>query len=538
MAWFDSILDSASKDLGIAKEKAADLLTVLIGLIGDPQNGGFTGFLDRFREAGMEKEVDSWISGEDNAPISETDVENAVGTDTISTIAAETGIPRETASAGLAAMIPQVVDKLSPDAVVPDNDSFIDRVRDYLGEWGGKLGATIIGGLGIAGAAVGGAASKTKAGIEDVLGHGLDTVGGGFTHVRDHHDSRLDGVPAASLNRSDEDDKSGGSILNWLLPLILLALAMALGFWFCSGKTPDHPPAPQPGPGKPGPDAKKGESSFAIKADNGKYVVTGTVPDEAFKKRIVDGVTAQFGAGNVNFDGLKVDPAVKPFAPGWWEGFSKMLPNLKDWKTGSLAFAGNAITEAAGLPGAALDQLKSLFTGWTLPSNLSAGASPAAEAPRSLSEVTLPDGVKLQAYPGGIEDQLVKFISSDEYKNATNDTLRDKWFNFDDLNFVHGKTEMTPESKRQLDNIVAILKAFPDVKIKIGGYTDKTGDAAANKKLSDERAKAVQAALQKAGVGAQAPEAEGYGEEFATVDEGASDEARKVDRKTSVRLIK
>lgn len=157
---------------------------------------------------------------------------------------------------------------------------------------------------------------------------------------------------------------------------------------------------------------------------------------------------------------------------------------------------------------------------------------------RTLAEVVLPNGVKLQAYPGGIEDQLVKFIQSDEYKNGTDSTLKDKWFNFDDLNFNFGTTELTDSSKRQLDNIAAILKAFPDVKIKVGGYTDKKGDDAANLKLSDGRAKAVQAKLKAAGVGAQVPEAEGYGEKFATVDENADDKSREADRKTAVRLIK
>jgi len=161
-----------------------------------------------------------------------------------------------------------------------------------------------------------------------------------------------------------------------------------------------------------------------------------------------------------------------------------------------------------------------------------------AETGKSLSELVLPTGRKLQAYPGGIEDQLVKFIQSDEYKNATNDQLKDRWFNFDDLNFVTGKTELTPESKRQVDNIASILRAFPDVKIKIGGYTDKTGNDAANLKLSDARAKAVQAALKAAGVGDQVPEAEGYGSKFATVPATASDEERKADRKTAIRLIK
>lgn len=157
---------------------------------------------------------------------------------------------------------------------------------------------------------------------------------------------------------------------------------------------------------------------------------------------------------------------------------------------------------------------------------------------RKLTEIVLPNGTKLQVYPGGIEDQLVSFIQSDEYKNGTEETLKNKWFNFDDLNFIFGKTELDAKSKRQLDNITAILKAFPEVKIKIGGYTDKKGDDAANKKLSDNRAKAVKAALEKEGVGAQVPEAEGYGEERATVAETASDDERAVDRKTAVRLIK
>ena len=232
---------------------------------------------------------------------------------------------------------------------------------------------------------------------------------------------------------------------------------------------------------------------------------------------------------------MKVDANAKPFAADWWTNFEKMLPNLKDWKNGSLAFAGNAITDATGLPAAALAQINTLFSGWSLPSAM---IGEKTEGERKLTEVSLPSGTKLQAYPGGIEDQLIKFIESSEYKNGTAETLKDKWFSFDDLNFKFGTTELVPESKRQLDNIVAILKAFPEVKIKIGGYTDKKGDDAANKKLSDDRAKAVKSTLEKSGVGAQVPEAEGYGEEFAKIPETATDKEREADRKTSVRLLK
>lgn len=157
---------------------------------------------------------------------------------------------------------------------------------------------------------------------------------------------------------------------------------------------------------------------------------------------------------------------------------------------------------------------------------------------RTLTEVVLPGDVKLQAYPGGVEDQLIIFIQSDEYKNATEDQLKDRWFNFDDLNFEFGTTNLTAASKRQLDNIVVILKAFPDAKVKIGAYTDKKGDDAANLKLSQDRANAVKAALDAAGVKAQITGAEGYGEKFATVDENASDKEREADRKTAIRLAK
>ncbi|MFT4061325.1 MAG: OmpA family protein [Edaphocola sp.] len=161
-----------------------------------------------------------------------------------------------------------------------------------------------------------------------------------------------------------------------------------------------------------------------------------------------------------------------------------------------------------------------------------------ATTTRTLGKIVLNDTIQLDAYPGGIEDSLIAFIKSGFYKTATDEQLKSRWFNFDDLNFEFGTTKLTAESQRQLNNIIAILKAFPDVNLKIGGYTDKKGDDAANLKLSDERAKAVQTALKAAGVGAQVPQAEGYGEQFATQPEDAADEQRATDRKTSVRLVK
>lgn len=512
MALFDSVINDVKGKFGIGADKSGALVAALLGLIAQ---GGFGGFLDKFRNAGLGNLVSSWISRGDNTPLTNDQVETALGRDAVDSIAADAGVDRKTATAALGGIIPSIVDKLTPDGEVPDEQGLMSKIGGFLSDWGGAVTGAVAGGVGAAAAAASGAADR--------VGDAVGSVG-----------SRVSGT---AERVGDSIESGGGSVLRWLLPLLLLGLLVLLGFWFCGRTTPTLPLNANANANRANTNmaARTVDSSFKIEAKDGKYTVSGVVPDQRTLDEIKAKLNAQFGAGNVDYVGLKIDANAKPFAAGWWDNFSQMLPNLKDWKTGTLAFAGNAITDAVGLPAAALDQLKSLFGGWKLPDSLGTGA---AEAAKTLSEVTLPNGTKLQAYPGGIEDQLVKFIGSDEYKNGTAESLKDKWFSFDDLNFVVGKTELTPESKRQFDNIVAVLKAYPDVKIKIGGYTDKTGDDAANLKLSDSRAKAVQAALQKAGVGAQVPEAEGYGEQFATVAETESDEARKADRKTAVRLIK
>jgi len=144
-------------------------------------------------------------------------------------------------------------------------------------------------------------------------------------------------------------------------------------------------------------------------------------------------------------------------------------------------------------------------------------------------KVKLPNGVELDAYKGSIEDLLVAFLNDPNAKPG-----KDNWFDFSDLNFKFATAEIIPESRKELDNIIQILKAYPNVKIKLGGYTDKIGDEAANKKLSRERAEAVMAALKDGGVGAQVEGAEGYGSEFAKYPETAPEEDRLKDRRVSV----
>jgi outer membrane protein OmpA-like peptidoglycan-associated protein len=156
--------------------------------------------------------------------------------------------------------------------------------------------------------------------------------------------------------------------------------------------------------------------------------------------------------------------------------------------------------------------------------------TPGTEAPRESIKVTLPDGVTLEAFRGGIEDQLVAFLKDDSKKAG-----KDVWFDFDNLNFKTGSAELTDESRQQVQNIAAILKAFPNTKIKIGGYTDRSGDSLANIQLSQARADTVLASLKQLNTAErQLQGAEGYGSRFAKAAATAPDEERRMDRHISV----
>lgn len=150
------------------------------------------------------------------------------------------------------------------------------------------------------------------------------------------------------------------------------------------------------------------------------------------------------------------------------------------------------------------------------------------------------NGTMIKGYKGGMEDNMIAFLKANKYKDAKSDAeLKDTWYNFDKVNFEMGSSDqLLAGSEGQMKNLVAILKAYPETKIKIGGYTDNIGDAKVNKELSQKRADFLKNQLTQMGVGSQVTGAEGYGSEMATVPASASDTERAVDRNMAVRFTK
>jgi OOP family OmpA-OmpF porin len=165
------------------------------------------------------------------------------------------------------------------------------------------------------------------------------------------------------------------------------------------------------------------------------------------------------------------------------------------------------------------------------------GTAPSGTASRVANEGTnlgnlvkrrLPDDVWVIVPENGIENRLLVFVQD---PNSRAGKL--SWFDFDRLTFDSGSSTPRPDSKEQLDNIAEILKAYPNVRTKIAGYTDSTGNPQENLELSHARANTVKAELVARGVAADRISTEGYGEQYSAAD-NATDAGRAQNRRVTL----
>jgi uncharacterized protein YidB (DUF937 family) len=129
------ILDTLKSSLGGSKtDKENDLMSTIMGLVG---GGGLNNLISQFTSKGLGDVVSSWVGKGNNLPISPDQIQSVLGADQIKNIASKLGMDTNQVTGQLSNLLPQAVDKLTPDGKVPEGD-ILNKGMDLLGGLFGK----------------------------------------------------------------------------------------------------------------------------------------------------------------------------------------------------------------------------------------------------------------------------------------------------------------------------------------------------------------------------------------------------------------
>lgn len=112
----------------------AGMLAALLPLIaGFLKNGGLNKILSGFQQKGLSSQAASWVGTGDNERVSGAELEDVVGADEIQAIARQLGISDEQAADAVAEVLPQVVDRVSPEGELPAETDLDDLFAQLAG---------------------------------------------------------------------------------------------------------------------------------------------------------------------------------------------------------------------------------------------------------------------------------------------------------------------------------------------------------------------------------------------------------------------
>lgn len=99
----------------------ADLLKLVLGMLaGDGQGGGLAGLVRNFQQAGLGEQMNSWIGSGQNLPVSGEQLGQVFGAEQMSQMAERMGLSTGDLGAQLSQLLPQAVDRLTPDGQMPE----------------------------------------------------------------------------------------------------------------------------------------------------------------------------------------------------------------------------------------------------------------------------------------------------------------------------------------------------------------------------------------------------------------------------------
>ena len=161
--------------------------------------------------------------------------------------------------------------------------------------------------------------------------------------------------------------------------------------------------------------------------------------------------------------------------------------------------------------------------------------SPIADNGSSVS-ITLPDGRVFEIPKNSPEFELFSFLNSPDAQNDGEQA--EKWITLDKVRFDNGKANLAEGAETQLNNIANLMQMYPNTNLKVGGYTDNTGNNKINLKVSTERAKVAADKIIGSGIDAERITHEGFGSQRPVCPPNDTDECRAENRRVDIMITR
>ena len=88
--------------------------------------GGLGGIVSAFQKGGLGHLADSWVGSGDNLPVSGDQLTQVLGSDKIGQIASQLGMSQGDAAGGLAKILPDLINHVTPNGQMPANHSMVE----------------------------------------------------------------------------------------------------------------------------------------------------------------------------------------------------------------------------------------------------------------------------------------------------------------------------------------------------------------------------------------------------------------------------
>ena len=453
MSIFDTLIDDMAQRFGLGAN-AGPLVREALTLITGSQ-GGIAGFLNLFKAAGLSTDVASWLGHSNAAPLAAQQIDKVLGASAVGGIAKHLGLGQAAVSTALGYAVPKLIGLLTPNGVIPT--SLPAEVTNFLSP------------------------APIHHAAEAAVRHPVAPAAYTPAQVAPR---RIDVYPTKPAAHDEP------ALIRWLWPLLgaLAVLGFGLYFW-PTNRTTVVPPVAQAPVVEPAPALALAPPRLAISNDDVVIHYSGVVHDEETRNSIVNSLKAVFGADKVQGD-IAVD--LNRAAAPWLVNFRNGVELLKTSGVQAV-FDGNSVNVGGVIGDAERDRVTA-----SLKSVLGGG----------LVFGTLAD--KVAEMIAGANAKATTALASLKSGFSANDLTA--VLNQSIVNFPTGSAEVPATMSAFLQGAAGSLKQLPHGSVlEIAGYTDNTGDAAANVTLSQQRADAVRDALIKDGVDPAMLVAKGYG---------------------------